>query len=354
MSKRSMLNVEVSVSKGWLAQRLGVAFDRDYYLDPQRRRQIDRKCHECVERELADLDALFTESNLGRRPWFDARQALVGGIQPNMILGMLLGAELLPAEDRDADITPGCWADRDVGDLPSTDDLAAHPLIEQFTEQIRAIKSAGQWTAIPPFFWDASGRAAVHGPLTTAQKFLGERVFLDLVTEPEPCRRMMQWVTDANAVLVRHFADVAEIEIEQLHVGECAACMIGADLFEQFVVPELNRAAELIGPLRLHSCGASNHLLAACRGIDRLASFDLGGETSLARVRESFGPQLPVSIAPLVADLSAAAPAGLIAWAERVVQENDGGPLTVLFHIEPSYRLDVLRTFHAALQRLAS
>ena len=35
---------------------------------------------------------------------------------------------------------------------------------------------------VPPFFWDSSGRAAIHGPLTTAQKLFGESILVDLLT----------------------------------------------------------------------------------------------------------------------------------------------------------------------------
>jgi hypothetical protein len=344
-----MVPLEVSLSKAWMARELGPVFDRDYYFVPRRRWEIDTRCDEYARRQLADLDACYTESNLGRRRYFAPAQVLIGGIQPNMILGMLLGAEFVPGGDKDADITPNCLAGKDLAELPSPDSLLAHPMILAFDEQFRETRRAGEWRPIAPLFWDTSGRPAVHGALTTAQKFLGESVFLDMMADPEPCRRLMGWVTEANIVLARHFADLSGVAISEIHVGECCGCMVNPKLFERFVAPEVSRIADEIAPVRLHSCGGSDHLIGAFRGIRGLASLDLGGDTSLAKVRAAFGRDFPVSIAPLVNDLTGDTPEGLLAWAERVLADNDGGPLVIACHMEPSYRLDVVRELRSFL-----
>jgi hypothetical protein len=101
---------------------------------------------------------------------------LIGGIQPNMIMGLLLGANFVPAADRDADIAHGCLQGKDPAALPTPQALLTHELIRLFDEQIRDQAKRGL-RPIPPFFWDASGRAAIHGVLTTAQKLCGETIF---------------------------------------------------------------------------------------------------------------------------------------------------------------------------------
>ncbi len=350
---RPFLTLETSVSKAFMAETLGVSFDRDYYFDPWLRREVDARCHQYAEEALQDLDVLYTESNLGRKAWFDRNQVLVGGIQPNLILGMLLGAAFLPASRGDADISPACWATRPIEELPPPDTLPDHPLIRQFDDQVRAVRHAGPLTPIPPFFWDASGRAAVHGALTTAHKFLGEQFFMDLLAEPERVRRVMDWITAANIVLVRHFADLCRIEIQSVHVGECSSCMVGRGPWEAFVLPTLQHIASELGPVRLHSCGRSDHILEAARKVERLSGLDLGGETSLARVRELFGCNLQVSIAPQAKLLTNGALDELTAWTERVLEDNRGGELVILYHIEPQYPLATLRAWRTWLRKTA-
>ena len=229
-----MLNLEISVSKGYLANAIDVAFDREYYFDLLKRYETDQRCHEYVGRELSDIGAFYTESNLGRFEYYDPSQVLVGGIQPNMILGMLLGAEFIANEKMDADISPECWSGRDVDDLPKPESLLSHEIVKLFDRQVIQLKDDPEKTPIPPFFWDASGRAAIHGAMTTAQKFLGESIFMDMIIDPEPLGKMIRWIVEANIVLVRHFAEMAGIEISMVHIGECSSCMVGPQQFEEF------------------------------------------------------------------------------------------------------------------------
>src|SRR5512140_1344414 len=135
MSKDHPLRLEISVSKALLSQALGISFDHDYYFDPFLRHQTDARCHQYVDQHLNRLDAFYTESNLGRKAHFSPNQVLTGGIQPNLILGQLLGAQFIPAKHGDADISPACWAGKSPGGLPPPETLLAHPIIRLFDSQ---------------------------------------------------------------------------------------------------------------------------------------------------------------------------------------------------------------------------
>ncbi len=339
-----MISIAGTLSKAWMHQVLGVVFDRDYYFDPIWRHAIDCRCNEYAAEEFPGMGLFYSESNLGRIQYWDKEQVQIGGIQPNMILGMLLGADFLPADDRDADITPGCLAGVDPGELPSPETLLRHDLVRLFDGQIARIQSEGQLCPIPPFFWDTSGRATIHGVLTTAQKFYGETIFLDLMNDPRKCLRILDWIADAYIVLCRHFAQKAHLPITDVHVGECSACMISPALTKEFVVPVTSRIARALGPLRLHSCGSSTHLLEAISEIDRLQSVDLGGETSIRKAREIFGPEMLISIAALPRDMSAESSEPLLNWAGRILEENAGGNLVCVYHLEPAYNLEAIRS----------
>jgi len=335
-----------SLSKGWMARAMDVAFDRDYYFDLDRRYEIDRKCNEYAKKELADLDIFYTESNLGQFEHFSEDQILVGGIQPNMILGMLVGAEFIPNDSMDADISITPLKGKDPEQLPKPDGIVEHELIKLFDSQIEQVRSEGRLTPVPPFFWDVSGRATIHGTLTTAQKFLGENIFIDLMSEPEKVCRVMDWITDSTIVLLRHFSKVGDLEITSVHIGECSGCIVNPDMFRRFVVPHACRLAESLGPLRFHSCGASTHLLESMKAISNLASLDLGGDTSVAKAREIFGKNIPIDIAPMPADFSADSPEPILNWSRGVIAENNGGPLLILCHLEPDYKLEIVRALN--------
>jgi len=346
-----MIRIAGSVAKSWLARELGVRFDRQYYFDPRHRHAIDRQCNTHVMSVLGDLDVFYTESNLGRREWYDAGQMLVGGIQPNLIVGMLLGAEFVPALQADADISPHCLRGRDPAALPDPATLLGHPLVRLLDEQLRALGagSGPHRRPIPPFFWDASGRAAVHGAVTSGLKFFGDDFLLNLLAEPDLCEFVIRWLTDVSGMLVQHFAETGAMRVTAIHVGECAACMVDAECFRRFIVPATSVLGQRFGAVRLHSCGRSDHLIESCRAIRGLASLDVGGETSVARIRAVFGRDFPVGIAPLVDDMQADSPDGILRWFARVRDENDGGDLTIGFHLEADYNFDTIRALHQAV-----
>ncbi len=218
-----------------------------------------------------------------------------------------------------------------------------HDLVTLFDEQI-AREKKGQLRPIPPFFWDSSGRATIHGVLTTAQKLCGERVFMDLLTEPARCRRLLDWIADAYILLCRHFAQTADLPIADVHVGECSCCLISPALVEEFITPVTSRIGAALGPVRFHSCGNSTHLLQAFTKIDRLHSLDVGSETSIRQAREIYGPQMPITIAPSPQDMAAGGTQPILDWAKRVLEENGDGALGFVFHLEPSYNVE---TIHA-------
>ncbi|MHC4740725.1 MAG: hypothetical protein ACYS8Z_02370 [Planctomycetota bacterium] len=328
-----------------MAEAIGVCFNRDYYFDPVKRHEIDCKCNEYAEKQFAGMRLFYSESNLGRLDYWDNSQVLIGGIQPNMILGMLLGADFVPQDDKDADITPRCRAGRNFSELPKPENLLEHDLMKLFDEQIRGIRddSENRLRPIPPFFWDSSGRATIHGVLTTAQKFLGETVFMDMITEPQAALEIMQWIARAYIVLCRHFSEIAELPITEIHVGECSSCMVAPELIERFVAPSTCEIGRQLGPIRLHSCGPSTNHLQAFAKIENLQSLDLGGDSSVAKARELFGKEMPISIAPLPQDMSAESSEGILNWARRILEENDNGSLEFLYHLEPGYNVDNTR-----------
>ncbi len=348
-----MITLSGTLSKAWMHQALGVAFDRSYYFDTSRRHAIDRQCNEYATREFPGLGLFYSESNLGRRRYWGPAQVQVGGIQPNMLLGMLLGAEFLPADDRDADITPACCVGREPSALPVPESLLEHDLVRQFDEQIVRIRGGDEprLRPIPPFFWDGSGRTAIHGVLTSAQKLFGEAVFLDMIAQPARCRQIMEWIAQAYIVLCRHFAEVADLPVTDVHVGECSCCMVGPPLTREFVVPLTSKIGQALGPIRLHSCGSSTHLLETFAEIENLDSLDLGGTTSLGDARRIFGSQIPISMAPLPNDMSCESPKPILDWVRGLLVDNAGGNLEIVYHLEPGYNLETIYALTDFLRR---
>ena len=341
-----MITISGTISKAWMAKALGVKFDREYYFNPDVRYLVDCLCNEYASEHFEDMRLFYSESNLGQLDYWNDKQIQIGGIQPNMILGMLLGAEFVPQDDKDADITPGILKDTDPCNLPHPESLLEHQLIKLFGEQIHQMQSRTdkQLRSIPPFFWDMSGRAAIHGTMTTAQKFLGETIFMDMVTQPLQCMEIMNWIADAYIVLCKHFSSIANLPITEVHIGECSACMVSPELIEQFVIPVTSQIGEQLGPVRLHSCGPSTNHLQAFSQIKNLKSIDLGGDTSIKKARQVFPKDFPISVSPMPNDMSSESKEPILSWAKTIIEENNSGNLEFIYHLEPGYNID---TIHA-------
>jgi hypothetical protein len=93
--------------------------------------------------------------------------------------------------------------------------------------------------------------------------------------------------------------------------------------------------------------------LPGIRKVEHLRSLDLGGETSLSPVREVFGAGFQVSIAPPVKLLASGSLAELKEWTLKVLADNQGGSLVILYHLEPQYPLASMRAWHTWLRNVA-
>jgi hypothetical protein len=337
-----MISFHGTVSKAFVAKSCNVRFDQNYYFDPHQRMLTDSICQKYVSDHFGEPRIVFGESNLVNWRHFSSEKYVVGGIQPNMILGMLLGAEFFAYPDNDADISSTCMANRSINDLPAPQSLLYHELIKSLDFQIREFQKAGL-KFMPPFFWDDSGLFAIHGPLTTAQKLLGQEVFLDMIASPERIQKILAWIMEAYVVLCEHFTGISHHTADGIHIGECSACMVSPELFEQFVIPALSIMGEHVNRIKFHSCGASTHLISSCAKINKLCELDLGGETSVAKVRQVFGKDFPITISPTPEMLMADSSQQIAEWLKRILQENAGGNMKIICHIEPSYSSNIIK-----------
>jgi hypothetical protein len=346
------ISIITSVSKGWLHQEGGFKFGESYYLDPLYRQTQDRKIDSFLQKRFPDYAIYSLESNLVQLKFWQPDYMYVGGIQPNLILGACLGAkfEYYPDKDMDlASLNPLGYL-QSVDDLPKPDEILSNPLITFFDRQLIKLRASHPGgTVIPPFFWDTSGRATIHGFITTAQKFYGEGIFLRIYDNPEFVIAFHEWITEVYIFLVRHFSELGEIPIRSVHIGECSGTMIRNKHYGKYIIPYASRLGRELGPVRLHSCGKSDHLLDEISRIDNLRVLDTGSDTSVRAIRNHLG-DIQIDIAPPVELLLDDANKDRIdAWLEQILCENAGGRLTINFHMEPGYSLGNCLAIHDGL-----
>ncbi|MDY0289718.1 MAG: uroporphyrinogen decarboxylase family protein [Sphaerochaeta sp.] len=334
-----MIRIQASVSKGWLNREAGMKFNETYYFNPMERREQDLEIAKFLDERFPRYRLFNLESNLVALEYYSPHHLMVGAIQPNLILGMLLGADFIAYPDRDADISEKILAGlNSIADLPTAEKLLQHPLITRWHSEIINFRRSGEPSVIPPFFWDTSGRVSIHGALTSALKFFGEDLFFKIYDDPDFINEFFVWYEDVNRALVHHFAEAADLPVRTLHIGECSGTMLGPAEYEEFLIPSLRRFSEKIAPVRLHHCGDCTHLLPLIAKNTQLAALDTGNGTHVAAVRSLFGNEFQLDLMPPVElFLEGVDPEKMKSWLEQVLEENRGGNLTINYHLEPGY-----------------
>ncbi len=349
-----MITIEASVSKGWLHANGGFLFDNQYYLDPVHRWEQDNIINNFVREKFPRYAIYNMEANLLQAKYVRDNQVLVGAIQPNMILATILGAQFSFFEDKDADVSgrPLEFITKKE-ELPPLSAILEHSLVKDLGNQIRNINNTRpDLKVIPPFFWDESGRATVHGIITTSLKLTGDNIMTMMMFDPELAHAIHQWIVDAYIILVRHFAAIGNLPVTSIHVGECAGTMISAELYEDFVVPYISQFGDALGAVRLHSCGISDHLIDAFSHIRNLKIIDTGSGTSVGKIRQLMGPDFVIHIAPPMELMMDGAPRSeMLGWLDTTLTENAGGPLQIAYHIEPDYELGNCLAMHDDLEK---
>lgn len=349
-----MIKIQASVSKGWLHKHGGFVFPGQYYLDPIFRREQDKKINRFVREQFPEYAIYNMEDNLVQSGYVKENQVLVGAIQPNMILAALLGARFSFFDDADSDVLGKPLEHISSTEaLHSLDTILEHSLIREMERQMEVIKeNHPELRIIPPFFWDESGRATIHGVITTSLKLTGDAIMTIMISDPDLAHAIHQWIVNAYILLIKHFAALANLPISSVHVGECAGTMISAELFEEFVVPYISQLGEKLGPVRLHSCGMSNHLIKPASHIQNLKIIDTGSGTSILKVRETMGNDFEINVFPPIDVLLKGVPESkAINWLGKTLDENQGGPLQIAYHMEAEYDIRNGLVIHKELEK---
>ena len=274
-----MIKIQGSASKGWLHQEAGFKFEERYYFDPEFRWEQDRRIDHYLDERFPDYPIYNMESNLGQIEHTLEKQIIVGGIQPNLIMGLAAGADFFCDPDKDSDISirPLEALLETPEKLPTVESFLASPLIKGFDAEIARIKAdKPDYRIIPPYFWDTSGRATIHGFITTSMKLFGENIFLMMVDDPALVNEVHRWIADV----------------------------------------------------------------------------DTGSSTRVANIRDEFGPDFEINVAPPVEVLMERAdPHDIDHWLDEVLEGNADGPLKFVFHMEPGYSLATILRLNDLLDR---
>jgi len=352
--RNDVIRVQASVSKGWLHKHGNFVFDDRYYMDPYYRMKQDEKCHVFIKERFPDLPIYNMEDNLVQAEYVVPNMMLIGAIQPNMIIAAALGSEFVFSPDRDSDVRGFPLKHiRNTSELPSIEEVLELPLIKDLEDQYLSAKEKHRdCVVIPPFFWDTSGRATIHGIVTTSMKFIGQDIFVKMMADPELVKGIHSWITDVYSAVIKRFSTLGDLPVRTVHVGECSGTMLDESSYREFVSPYISRLGGEFGNLRLHSCGNADHIIDAICDMENLTIIDTGSNTSLSRIRERMGKDFEINVFPPVEVLAEKACLDDIrTWLYKTLEENNDGNLKIEYHLEADYNLENCLLIHEELDR---
>lgn len=350
-----MIRIQASVSKGWLNKYGGFEFKQQYYFDPLFRMRQDTACHEFIKKRFPDYPIYNMEDNLVQSEHVDQKMMLIGAIQPNLIIAAAIGAEFQFTPDKDSDVK-GLPLNNitSLDQLPEVNSVLGLPFIIELAQQIsNAQKKYPDYTIIPPFFWDKSGRATIHGIITTSMKFIGQDIFTKMILEPELVKGIHMWITKVYIAVIKFFSELAHIPVTSIHVGECSGTMLDEASYQEFVTPFIDLLGKEFGSVRLHSCGNADHVMESICAIENLAIIDTGSNTSLKHIRKKMGKDFEINVFPPLEVVAAnSCENDMKQWLKKTLDDNDGGNLKIEYHLEADYNSDNCAYLHEELDKL--
>jgi hypothetical protein len=349
-----MIKVQASVSKGWLNKHGGFVFNQKYYLNPYYRMKQDEACHDFIKNKFPEYPLYNMEDNLVQAEYVVPDMILVGAIQPNMIIAAALGAEFVFSPDKDSDVKGFPLKDiSDISQLPSVEEVLELSFLKELKNQyFNASENYPDCTIIPPFFWDTSGRATIHGIVTTSMKFIGSDIFSKMMMEPELVKGIHNWITDVYVTVIRHFSKLGDLPVTSVHVGECSGTMLDEYSYREFVTPYMSQLGREFGATRLHSCGNADHVIDPICEVENLKIIDTGSNTSLAEIRKRMGKEFEINVFPPVDVLvEGSKTEDIRKWLYKTLEDNDEGNLKIEYHLESDYNLENCRFIHEELDK---
>jgi hypothetical protein len=287
------LPVEVVFHPSWWHRHAGISFDRDFFYDPRRRVEDERKMERVLHERFGDL-------GLGEDR--DKDLAVIGPVHnaAGYLLSEMIGCRVEYKEDAPPQVIP---AGREGLELDVEAAFRSEPF--RRLEGLVASLRRGHGRVAGDVNWG--------GILNLAMDLRGQDVFLDMLDRPEDARLFfgrIAEVIDRFTAYVEGETGSTSVSVNRtvrhlrppvfLH-SECALTMISTEHYESFLRPYDAAWSERRRPFGIHYCGPDPHRFAdAFAGLPHLDFLDVGWGGDVAALREKLpGTFLNIRLSPV-------------------------------------------------------
>lgn len=284
-----MIAVSLDFMPAFYTRHLGLEWGEGYYFDPVYRSQVEAT----RDRFLYDILGEYGAGNPTPTP----SPCLT--IQPVDLFMRTQGAEWRFPSDATVESWGQPWRGMTVAEIAALDPraAAAHPVVEAIIRQYGELRKLyGDKADVLGL---RAGMMNIHGPYTTAHQLLGEDLFMLMCDDPAGARRVFAKVWEIYQAVMGRIARAIEAPpAERLHIGDCSASLISAELYRECVLPADNSIAGRFSACSYHSCGPSTHLLQTFTLLQGVHAIQLGPGTDMCVAQRTFVDT--VELQPLV------------------------------------------------------
>jgi hypothetical protein len=287
------LPVEVVFHPSWWHRHAGISFDEDFFYNPTRRVEDERKMERVLYERFGDL-------GLGE----DSERVLpvIGPVHnaAGYLLSEMLGCRVEYEEDAPPQVIP---AHKD--DLALDVEAAfAGPAFSRLRGLVEALKKThGRVT----------GDVNWGGILNLALDVRGQDIFLDMLDRPDKVRAFFGRIAE----VIERFTGYVERETGTTSISvnrtvrhirppvflhsECALTMISTEYYASFILPFDSGWSQRHRPFGIHYCGSDPHRFAdVFAKIPHLDFLDVGWGGDLAILRSTLpGTFLNIRLSPV-------------------------------------------------------
>ncbi|MHC4478155.1 MAG: uroporphyrinogen decarboxylase/cobalamine-independent methonine synthase family protein [Planctomycetota bacterium] len=214
---------EIGFTPKWFRTALGIDFGKKWHTDPAYRRETIRAMR-------PELRRRFPGSKIGGIDRPDKPLDLLTGLYGGNVVAIIYGVPALYAEDNWPNCEHKYFSDDEVDSIEPPN-LDENPVFQDIMRQVD---------------WVEQSEGGIHGflnwqgILNNAQRLRGEKIFFDLMDNPERCQRLFECIykTMSGAIKWLHERQSKSgVDINFMTVSNCLVNMISPQQYSDFFLP---------------------------------------------------------------------------------------------------------------------
>lgn len=278
------LPTDVVFHPNWWNKHYGLTFEKDFFYDPKRRVDQERKMRTLLYERFGDLG--LGQKDAPRRPLIGP--VLLGS---GYFIQDILGCEIRYSEDANPWVISPHLSEEEAWKLKVPENIDETPPMQALYRVMDALEEE---------FGYLEGDVPMHSPVNVGLDLRGQEYLLDLIVNPDLVEHLHKVVAQTMYEVGRRIkARTGSISLsicrltagfkpDMLTIPNCNLQMISPDHYRQYLQKYDIWLGEQFGSMGIHHCGNNAHLFAQDYADTGAQYMDVGCGSKIKPCREAF------------------------------------------------------------------